>query len=105
MVSHFSIPEGTTSIDEDAWRGWGVDRKTLEKVPIPTSVKSNGCGAFRYCSVLLEVTIPASVLIIGDYAFSQCSALLKVRIPASVESIGDEAFARRSALVDMAIIY
>ena len=25
-------PEGTTSIDEGSWNGWGIDKETLEKV-------------------------------------------------------------------------
>jgi hypothetical protein len=30
-VVYFAIPEGTTFIDEDSWKGWGVDKTTLEK--------------------------------------------------------------------------
>ena len=104
MALHFMVPEGTTSIDADSLDEWGVDKETLEKVTIPTSVESIGCRAFSGCSALVEVTITTSVELIGDDAFNGCSALEEVAIPSSVKFIGDFAFKGCSALVKVAIL-
>ena len=99
---HFVIPEGTTSIEMGCWKKWKVDKETLEKVTIPTSVESIG-SAFARCSALLEVAITTAVESTGDGCFFRCSALVKVMIPTSVKSIGRQAFMYCSALVEVTI--
>ena len=82
------IPEGVTSIGEDAFYYCG----NLEKVSIPDSVTSIGDGAFYYCSSLEKVSIPDSVTSIGSSAFSYCKSLTKAAIPTSVTSIKSRLF-------------
>jgi hypothetical protein len=96
---HFTIPAGTTIVDENSLDGWRVDRKTLETVTIPASVESIGDSAFFKCSALVDVDIPEGVKSIGKNAFLGCRALVEVLIPTSVKSVGPGAFFKCSALV------
>lgn len=93
------IPEGVTSIGEDAFSYCG----NLEKVSIPDSVTSIGDSAFYYCSSLEKVSIPDSVTSIGSFAFSYCKSLTKAAIPTSVTSIKSRLFYGCSNLTTMAI--
>lgn len=101
--NHLIIEEDTITIDDKTLEHLQVDKNTLVKVTIPSTVKSIGKSAFEGCIALVEVTIPSSVTSIGDGAFKHCSALAEVTIPTSVESIGEFAFATCSALVDVSI--
>ena len=74
MALHFIVPGGTAPLDGSSWEGWGGDKKTLEKVTIPTTVEPIGKYAFSGCRALVEVAIPGSVESIGDDAFYGCSA-------------------------------
>ena len=69
-IREFSIPEGITVIDDNAFGGCS----SLKKITIG-SVKSMGNGAFLGCSSLEFVFILGSVERIGDYAFYDCHAL------------------------------
>ena len=71
------IPDGVTSIGEDAFRNCG----TLTSVVIPEGVTSIGWHAFSGCSSLTSITIPEGVTGIGWYAFSGCSSLQVSRSP------------------------
>ena len=65
------IPEGVTSIGEDAFRGCD----SLTSVTIPDSVTSIGKYAFYECDGLVSITIPNSVTEIGVWAFAYCNSL------------------------------
>lgn len=82
------IPDGVTSIGEDAFRGCSG----ITSITIPDSVTSIGKGAFNGCSGLKSVTIPDSVKSIGGWAFLRCTGLSSIEIPDSVSSISDGAF-------------
>lgn len=106
----FTIPDGTTELDEHAF----ADIKSLTSVKIPNSVKTIGVLAFEGCVNLKSVAIPESVTSIGEYAFGYCdnltsatiangvteikpyafygSALERIEIPNSVTCIGEKAF-------------
>lgn len=106
----FTIPDGTTELDEHAF----ADIKSLISVKIPNSVKTIGILAFEGCENLKSVAIPESVTSIGEYAFGYCdnltlatiangvteikpyafygSALECIEIPNSVTCIGEKAF-------------
>ena len=71
------IPEGTTEIGENAFRGCS----SLTSVMIPETVTEIGDEAFSGCSSLTSVVIPESVTEIGYYAFSGCRSLTSVVIP------------------------
>ncbi len=82
------IPDGVTSIGEDAFRGCSG----ITSITIPDSVTRIGLGAFNGCSGLKSVTIPESVKSISGWAFLRCTGLSSIEIPDSVSSIGDGAF-------------
>ncbi len=109
----FAIPEGVTSIGDDAFS----DCNSLEAIEIPASVtsicedaffecnnliavtfgensqlQSIGYGAFYSCESLEAIEIPASVTSIGERAFWGCESLEAIEIPASVTIIGENAF-------------
>ena len=98
-LTSVTIPEGVTSIGNDAFRGCS----RLVSVTIPSSVTSIGSHAFSGCSGLTSVTIPSSVTSIGNDAFSGCSGLTSVTIPSSVTSIGIQAFVSCSGLTSVTI--
>ena len=98
-IKNISMPEGLTSIGDDAFFGCSA----LTQITIPNSVTSIGDDAFFGCSALTQITIPNSVTSIGNSTFSGCSKLTQVTIPESVESIGSSAFYACSALTQVTI--
>ncbi|MBR1786859.1 MAG: leucine-rich repeat domain-containing protein, partial [Paludibacteraceae bacterium] len=94
LVTNLSIPDGVTSIGEDAF----YNCSSLTSVTIPDGVTSIGSDAFYYCTSLTSVTIGSSVTSIGSLAFDGCTSLTSVTIGNSVTSIGSGAFADCSSL-------
>ena len=72
----YVIPEGVTSIGDDAFDGC----TTLMSVVIPNGVISIGNYAFFGCTGLTSMTIPSSVTSIGDSPFGNCSNLLSIEV-------------------------
>ena len=95
----------------------GKDGNSIDKITIPSSVKSIESGAFRECKVseilingsseatpriingsafegctLTSITIPEGVTTIGACAFINCSNLTAITIPGTVTEIGERAF-------------
>ncbi len=85
---HFTIPDGVTSIGDEAFDDCG-----LTSVTIPDSVTSIGDYAFYGVTAsLTSVTIPDSVTWIGLHAFGTCHGLRSVTMPNSVTRIDLHAF-------------
>ena len=98
-VTKLVIPEGVTSIGDDAFAGC----TGLTEVTIHDGVTAIGGSAFSGCSGLTGVTIPSHVTDIGDSAFSDCSGLTEMVIPHSVKAIGVGVFKRCNRLTKITV--
>ena len=98
-VTELVIPNGVTSIGDDAFYGCS----SLTSVEIGNSVTSIGKHAFNDCYGLTSVEIGNSVTSIGDSAFKGCSGLTSVEIGNSVTSIGSSAFSGCTNLLSITL--
>ena len=88
------LPEGLTSIGDDAFDGCTA----LKSIALPHSLTSIGYNAFYRCTALKSIALPHSLTSIGARAFSNCTALESVALPAGLASISAGAFSRCIAL-------
>ncbi len=84
----YKIKDGVVSIASNAFS----DKKDLEKVIFPKSLRGIGGSAFSYCDNLENFVIPDSVVFIGESAFSNCKSVTEINIPDSVQLIESNAF-------------
>ncbi|HFU4085559.1 TPA: leucine-rich repeat protein, partial [Streptococcus suis] len=77
--SRIEIPEGMTTIVENAFSG----NQKLKEIVLPSTLTTIGYGAFEN-SGLEKVILPASLTYIGDRAFAGISTLKEVVIPKNV---------------------
>jgi hypothetical protein len=82
-----TIGSSVTTIGNGAFQGC----TSLANIIIPNGVTSIGDNAFSG-SGLTGITIPNSVTSIGDWAFYGCTSLASITITDSVTSIGEHAF-------------
>lgn len=89
-VGDIVIPEGVTSIGENAFRAC----TKLTSVNIPSSVESISTAAFYDCTNLTSVTFAAGskLLSIAGHAFYRCTKLDSIDLPVGVTSIGQNVF-------------
>lgn len=71
---------------------------SLNKVYLPSTLKSIGFWAFNACSSLTNITFGAALESIDGYSFSYCNKLSNLEFPTTLVSIGDGAFVGCSAL-------
>ena len=83
-----TVKEGETDVWGDAFN----NANNLEKVVLPSTLKSIGTYAFNDCYSLKSINIPDSVEKIGGYAFDDCTSLTSINYPSSLTSIGGYAF-------------
>lgn len=69
------------------------EKKTLEKVSLPTTVKDIETYSFYYCSALSELDLNEGLENIGSYSFAY-TALKNIHIPSTVKTLGPSAFER-----------
>ncbi|MBQ2798783.1 MAG: leucine-rich repeat protein [Ruminiclostridium sp.] len=86
--SSYSLPEGVTAIEENAFSSC----EKLEAVTIPDSVLKIGSKAFKGCTALVSINIPKGVSVIEQYAFAGCFSLKDIAISEGVTSIYNNAF-------------
>ena len=81
------IPEGVTSIADDAFKN-----STVTSIKFPESMTVISEGLFQNNSDLTSVTLSDKTTTIEASAFSRCTKLTSITIPSSVTEIGDSAF-------------
>ena len=69
-----------------------IDKCTVEKLVIPSNVRTIGSWAFGQCYSIKSVTIPSNINVIQDSAFVNSPNLKTVTIPSTVINIGTNAF-------------
>lgn len=90
LVGSLIIPEGVTTIKNDAFRGCNNLTGTLS---LPSTLRSIGDGAFDMCSFVGELKLPEDLESIGNYAFSNCESLYgELKLPHNLKAIGHHAF-------------
>lgn len=83
-----TLPEGLTSIGNDAFAGCSQ----LQSISLPNTVKTIGSNAFQLCVSLTKATLPSKLDEISDYLFDGCTALKEASIPNGVTVVGQNAF-------------
>lgn len=121
---NYSVPKGVVTILDNAYYSENGNNYGIEKLTIPTSVrtigecafmksgiktliikngvKTIGNAAFVACGDLKEVTLPKSLKKI-DYIFGDCKSLEKVTIPSGVTEIGAGAFKYCGSLKNLSL--
>lgn len=84
----FTVKEGTRYIGEYALMGC----KNLEKVNLPSTLKSIGIKSFVNCTSLKEIDLPSSLVYLSPESFTRCKSLKKVYIPSELECDVTECF-------------
>jgi hypothetical protein len=88
-----SIPGAIDGHKITAIGSWAFSyNEKIEKVTIPSSVKSIGYGAFNRAVNLKVVDIPESVTSIRGEAFNDCSSLYDIKLPSTLSSIDSGVF-------------
>ena len=85
------IPEGVESIPDNYFK-MEYSNNQLEKVVLPSTIKSIGASAFSGCTKLVEINLPNGLKTIGNNAFYKCKSLKTINMPDSVEYVGYNAF-------------
>lgn len=89
-------------VTDGVFEGFDPDVKSdIEVFSIPEGVTSIAENAFQGCDSLRSVFIPDSVFIIGDGAFYGCRSLRSVYLPDYLEYLGVSAFANCKSLSDI----
>ena len=86
-VRQYEIPEGTTTINDDAFLGMD-----LEKLSFPKSLHHIGKRAFMDCRKLNDVILPRDVDVVKASCFEECVSLSKVTLSSTLFTIHHRAF-------------
>lgn len=98
-ASHFTVPEGVTSIGSYAF----FSATNLTSVTVSGNVTEIGSHAFRDCDNLKRVYMGDGVKSIGAFAFAMCESLESVRFGLGLERIQNEAFYACNTLADISL--
>lgn len=92
------VTESTVPEEMDGYKITALGNKAyigkfnLEKIVIPSHIRSVGEQAFMSCNELKEVVVGDGITAIPDDCFFSCPKLVTVKLPDSLISIGNEAF-------------
>ncbi len=84
LASNYTIPEGTTALLFDAFKG----SRHLQKVQLPTSISKIGAYAFEDCSGLTQIVLPSGIRELEIQVFHNCTALEKIELSSAIAFIG-----------------
>lgn len=76
-VKHIELPEGITEIGKSCF----FDKRGIQSVVFPGSLKRIRAKAFRGCMSLEKVTFLSEQVEIEESAFQNCSSLCKIQLP------------------------
>ena len=129
VLTSITLPEGLTSIEENAFSGCsnlqpsitdqGVKYLGSEQNPYlvlwdGTDITSSSytvkpdCriiyySAFRNCTSLTSITLPEGLTSVGEYAFYNCAGLTSITLPEGLTSIGEYAFSNCDKLTSITL--
>ncbi len=87
-LTRIELPEGVTSIGDNAFRGCS----NLTRIGLPAGLSSIGSGTFYGCSSLTRIELPTGLSSIGGATFFGCSSLTRIELPAGLSNIGRYTF-------------
>lgn len=96
-ATEFTVPEGCTSIGDDAFRNC----QKLASILLHSGVRSIGEYAFYKCISMPSIHLPAEVESIGRGAFYNCTALTSISIPPNIVEINNNTFFGCSGLTEV----
>ena len=82
------VPEGVEVIGRHAFSR----HRILEKVSLPSTLKTISSGAFNYCIQLSTINLPSGLERIESSAFMGCHNLEHIKLPSGLKYIGSYAF-------------
>ena len=96
------IPEGTEAIPDNYFQDQYHDYN-LQKVVLPSTIKTIGKSAFSGCNRLTDINLPNGLTSIGNSAFSGCSLLKNVTLPNTLQTIGSSAFSGCASMTSVTL--
>ena len=79
------------------------DCSKLEKVKLPSTIKTIPHDCFKNCINLKEINIPESIEVIGSYAFQNCRSLEKINLSENLTYVYEYAFNGCEQLINIQI--
>lgn len=76
------LPKELGSIGKYAFQSTAI-----ESVDLPSTLKSIGLCAFRYCESLKSISLPNGITKIEDSSFANCTSLSSVSLPTTLKAI------------------
>ena len=93
-LERVELPSGLKSLKTRAFAGC----TNLKSVKFPSGLESFETAAFSNCSSLSSIELPPGLENLGGSTFSDCSSLSSIEFPAGLRRIGWEDFANCSSL-------
>ena len=101
------VPENLTEVkitDCEYIQDFAFDGCTsLQKIELPSFLKSIGNRAFYYCTSLTDIKMPSDVNNIGYSAFENCTSLVDMVVALNIRTIESCAFANCTSLKNLYI--